>query len=244
MPATYGWPPRSPRQSCPALTDDEEPVSRPDQPRGAGTRPATAGSDELPAYVYDLGALREHAAAVRRRTAGTGRAVLRGEGQPGPGDPGRAGLRRRRVRRGLGRRARACPQGRSGQAAGLRRTGARRRTSSPPAWKPERSASTSRASTSSGCSPSSPAAAPRDGGWTSCCGSTCRWAPARWTGSRWRWAAGRPRSGIDPEQVDRCLHLVAGTYPHLRLAGIHAHLASGLEAPEQLAVAEHVVAWA
>jgi diaminopimelate decarboxylase len=51
--------------------------------------------------------------------------------------------------------------------------------------------------------------------------------------------------GIDPAHADEVLRpFTDGTYPHLRLRGIHAHLASGLEAPELLAVAESVVTWA
>ncbi|WP_405865227.1 type III PLP-dependent enzyme [Streptomyces sp. NBC_00005] len=57
---------------------------------------------------------------------------------------------------------------------------------------------------------------------------------------------GRPTPfGLDPEQAVRVVRALSdGTYPHLELRGIHAHLASGLEAAEQLAVAESVVAWA
>ncbi|MGW2633237.1 type III PLP-dependent enzyme [Streptomyces chattanoogensis] len=57
---------------------------------------------------------------------------------------------------------------------------------------------------------------------------------------------GRPTPfGMDPEQADEVVALLTdGTYPQLELRGVHAHLASGLEAPEQLAVAESVVTWA
>ncbi|WP_327721197.1 type III PLP-dependent enzyme [Streptomyces sp. NBC_00490] len=57
---------------------------------------------------------------------------------------------------------------------------------------------------------------------------------------------GRPTPfGMDPEQALEVVRaLTDGTYPHLELWGVHAHLASGLEAPEQLAVAEAIVAWA
>ncbi len=57
---------------------------------------------------------------------------------------------------------------------------------------------------------------------------------------------GRPTPfGLDPAQAGTVLRLLTdGTYPHLELRGVHAHLASGLEAPEQLAVAETVVGWA
>ncbi|WP_327070342.1 alanine racemase [Kitasatospora sp. NBC_01302] len=57
---------------------------------------------------------------------------------------------------------------------------------------------------------------------------------------------GRPTPfGLDPEQVAQCLRLLAGPRcAGLRLRGIHAHLASGLDAAGQLAVAEQVVAWA
>ncbi|MER6998595.1 type III PLP-dependent enzyme [Streptomyces sp. NPDC000410] len=57
---------------------------------------------------------------------------------------------------------------------------------------------------------------------------------------------GRPTPfGIDPSEADTAVRLLTdGTYPHLELLGVHAHLASGLPAPEQLAVAESVVTWA
>ncbi|MBO8193594.1 type III PLP-dependent enzyme [Streptomyces oryzae] len=54
---------------------------------------------------------------------------------------------------------------------------------------------------------------------------------------------GRPTPfGLDPAQLERCLRLLAeGHFPRLRLRGIHAHLASGLDAATQLAVAEQIV---
>ncbi|WP_369275230.1 type III PLP-dependent enzyme [Streptomyces sp. R11] len=57
---------------------------------------------------------------------------------------------------------------------------------------------------------------------------------------------GRPTPfGMDPERAEAVIGaLTDGTYPQLELRGVHAHLASGLEAPEQVAVAESVVAWA
>ncbi|MCT4353558.1 type III PLP-dependent enzyme [Streptomyces sp. Je 1-79] len=57
---------------------------------------------------------------------------------------------------------------------------------------------------------------------------------------------GRPTPfGLDPSEADEVVGLLSGgTYPHLRLLGVHAHLASGLEATEQVAVAESVVTWA
>lgn len=57
---------------------------------------------------------------------------------------------------------------------------------------------------------------------------------------------GRPTPfGMDPGRVGPVFSaLTDGTYPQLELRGVHAHLASGLEAPAQVAVAESVVAWA
>jgi diaminopimelate decarboxylase len=57
---------------------------------------------------------------------------------------------------------------------------------------------------------------------------------------------GRPTPfGLDPSQADAVVRLLTdGTYPHLELRGVHAHLASGLRAPEQLAVAGSIVGWA
>ncbi|MEV4684339.1 type III PLP-dependent enzyme [Streptomyces kurssanovii] len=57
---------------------------------------------------------------------------------------------------------------------------------------------------------------------------------------------GRPTPfGLDPTDADAVVRLLTdGTYPHLELRGVHAHLASGLRAPEQLAVAGSIVTWA
>lgn len=57
---------------------------------------------------------------------------------------------------------------------------------------------------------------------------------------------GRPTPfGLDPTQAPAVLRtLMDGTYPHLELRGVHAHLASGLDAPEQLAVARSILEWA
>ncbi|MFS8201491.1 type III PLP-dependent enzyme [Streptomyces sp. CWNU-52B] len=57
---------------------------------------------------------------------------------------------------------------------------------------------------------------------------------------------GRPTPfGLDPAQADTVVGLLTdGTFPHLELRGVHAHLASGLQAQEQLAVAGSVVGWA
>ncbi|MFJ6739837.1 type III PLP-dependent enzyme [Streptomyces sp. NPDC091279] len=57
---------------------------------------------------------------------------------------------------------------------------------------------------------------------------------------------GRPTPfGLDPSQADTVFRLLTdGTHPHLELRGVHAHLGSGLEAPAQLALAASVVTWA
>lgn len=59
---------------------------------------------------------------------------------------------------------------------------------------------------------------------------------------------GRPTPfGLDPEQAVACMRLLGGRRPgfeRLRLRGVHAHLASGLDAERQLTVTEQVVAWA
>ncbi|MFD4231574.1 type III PLP-dependent enzyme [Streptomyces sp. NPDC058545] len=57
---------------------------------------------------------------------------------------------------------------------------------------------------------------------------------------------GRPTPfGLDPSEAQEVVGLLGdGAYPQLELRGVHAHLASGLEAPELVAVAESVVAWA
>lgn len=57
---------------------------------------------------------------------------------------------------------------------------------------------------------------------------------------------GRPTPfGMDPGQAESVVRALAGgAYPQLELRGVHAHLASGLEAAEQLSVTETVVAWA
>jgi diaminopimelate decarboxylase len=58
---------------------------------------------------------------------------------------------------------------------------------------------------------------------------------------------GRPTPfGLDPDRAEECVRLLTGggpLGPRLRLRGVHAHLASGLAAAEQLSVAEQIVAW-
>jgi diaminopimelate decarboxylase len=55
---------------------------------------------------------------------------------------------------------------------------------------------------------------------------------------------GRPSPfGLDPAGAEACRSILAGT-PALRLRGVHAHLASGLDAAGQLARAGQVLAWA
>ncbi|KJS56161.1 hypothetical protein VM98_08910 [Streptomyces rubellomurinus subsp. indigoferus] len=58
---------------------------------------------------------------------------------------------------------------------------------------------------------------------------------------------GRPTPfGLDPDQAEECVRLLTGGGPlgrQLLLRGVHAHLASGLAAAEQLAVAERIVEW-
>ncbi|TXS44418.1 type III PLP-dependent enzyme [Streptomyces sp. t39] len=49
--------------------------------------------------------------------------------------------------------------------------------------------------------------------------------------------------GIDPADADEAVRLVNGS-PRLALRGVHAHLASGLDAPALLSVAASVVSWA
>ncbi|MFI1621266.1 type III PLP-dependent enzyme [Streptomyces lydicus] len=49
--------------------------------------------------------------------------------------------------------------------------------------------------------------------------------------------------GIDPDCLDACLRLLAA-HPGIQLRGVHAHLASGLDATEQLRVIEHLLTWA
>jgi diaminopimelate decarboxylase len=51
--------------------------------------------------------------------------------------------------------------------------------------------------------------------------------------------------GLDPAGIEECLRLLAGPLRgRLRVLGLHAHLASGLDAPAQAAVAERVVEYA
>ncbi|WP_405745622.1 type III PLP-dependent enzyme [Streptomyces sp. NBC_01525] len=56
---------------------------------------------------------------------------------------------------------------------------------------------------------------------------------------------GRPTPfGADPAEADALVRaLTDGGLPQLELRGVHAHLASGLRAPEQLAVATSIVTW-
>lgn len=57
---------------------------------------------------------------------------------------------------------------------------------------------------------------------------------------------GRPTPfGLDPSDADAVVRLLTdGSLPQLELRGVHAHLASGLGARAQVAVAESVVTWA
>jgi diaminopimelate decarboxylase len=56
---------------------------------------------------------------------------------------------------------------------------------------------------------------------------------------------GRPTPfGIDPADVDGCLRLLGEPQCGLRLRGIHAHLASGLDAAAQVALAGRITDWA
>ncbi|WP_433445038.1 type III PLP-dependent enzyme [Nonomuraea sp. CA-141351] len=48
--------------------------------------------------------------------------------------------------------------------------------------------------------------------------------------------------GLDPGDLDHCLHLIAAQ-PQIRLCGLHLHLASGMDAPAQLALAGDILAW-
>jgi diaminopimelate decarboxylase len=55
---------------------------------------------------------------------------------------------------------------------------------------------------------------------------------------------GRPSPfGLDPDELDRCLPVLRSAR-RLHLRGLHAHLASGLDAAEQLVVSAGVLRWA
>ncbi|WP_222723761.1 type III PLP-dependent enzyme [Streptomyces sp. t39] len=49
--------------------------------------------------------------------------------------------------------------------------------------------------------------------------------------------------GMDPDLIEECLPILAAS-PWLRLRGIHAHLASGLDAEAMLRQSEQILAWA
>ncbi|MFG2006667.1 type III PLP-dependent enzyme [Spirillospora sp. NPDC048911] len=49
--------------------------------------------------------------------------------------------------------------------------------------------------------------------------------------------------GMDPEAIESCREILAAA-PWVRLKGFHAHLASGLEAPEMLQQSEEILTWA
>ncbi|WP_048910253.1 type III PLP-dependent enzyme [Streptomyces sp. NRRL WC-3744] len=49
--------------------------------------------------------------------------------------------------------------------------------------------------------------------------------------------------GMDPAQLDRCLEVMASA-PGVRLRGLHLHLASGLQAQPQLALVDKILTWA
>lgn len=55
---------------------------------------------------------------------------------------------------------------------------------------------------------------------------------------------GRPSPfGLEPAQLDDCLAVIAAD-PGLRLRGLHVHLASGIQAPGHLDLAEDILKWA
>ncbi|UQX03966.1 type III PLP-dependent enzyme [Streptomyces sp. RerS4] len=56
---------------------------------------------------------------------------------------------------------------------------------------------------------------------------------------------GRPTPfGLDPADADTAVRILGdGRYPQLELRGVHAHLASGLEAPDLLTAAESIITW-
>ncbi|GAA2097479.1 type III PLP-dependent enzyme [Streptomyces albiaxialis] len=67
----------------------------------------------------------------------------------------------------------------------------------------------------------------------------------RLAGSSLAMGGGPTPFGLDPADVDTAVRLLTdGSAPHLELRGVHAHLASGLDAPAQAAVAGTVVTWA
>ncbi|MEV4253930.1 type III PLP-dependent enzyme [Spirillospora sp. NPDC049652] len=49
--------------------------------------------------------------------------------------------------------------------------------------------------------------------------------------------------GMDPEVIEEC-HAVLASAPWLRLRGVHAHLASGLDVPDVLAQSREILDWA
>jgi diaminopimelate decarboxylase len=49
--------------------------------------------------------------------------------------------------------------------------------------------------------------------------------------------------GLDPSQLDRCLQIIAAD-GRIRLHGLHVHLASGLDARAHLALVDQVIGWA
>ncbi|MQY04400.1 type III PLP-dependent enzyme [Actinomadura macrotermitis] len=49
--------------------------------------------------------------------------------------------------------------------------------------------------------------------------------------------------GMDPDAIEACLDLLAEA-PHVRLRGVHAHPASGLDAPALLRQSEEILTWA
>lgn len=57
---------------------------------------------------------------------------------------------------------------------------------------------------------------------------------------------GRPSQfGMEPTEADRCAHTIAtGCLDGIELRGVHAHLASGLDAPDCVALAGTVLRWA
>ncbi len=184
------------------------PGAHDDPPHARGPRPSrprlrARGTARLPLRPDGAARARGRGAG---RAARAGGAVLRGQGQPGAGDPGRAAPVRRRLRGLLGRRTGARRQGRARCAAGLRRPrqdarGGRRRR-----WSSACSASMWRASTSCTCSRTSPPASPRTAGSRCWPASTCPSTTARWTAVPSPWAAAPPPSAWTRRRPTRSSH--------------------------------------
>lgn len=200
---------------------------------------AVAGIDRFPAYVYDLEGLRAHAAAIRAALGGRAELLYAAKANPDPrvlatlapyvdGFEVSSGGELRHVRAVVpgapltfGGPGKTPEELREAVRTGLRRV----HVESPREM--ERLV-----------------AAVRAGGGRRGVDVLLRVnLPAELPGVALTMGGTATPFGMDPDTLDRCARMAAGT-PEVRVRGVHAHLASGLDAAAMVGLAEHVLTWA